>query len=127
MAHILVIEDHNEFRTTLAEMLRGAAHEVRAVGSGREGLDLLKAGSFDLVVTDVLMPEVDGIELLTALRKMQVRLPVIAISGGGSMPASLALSLSTSLGAQEVLFKPFYCDELLQAVSRALDIGSTLH
>jgi CheY-like chemotaxis protein len=127
MAHILVIEDHREFRDTLTEMLRLADHEVRAVGNGREGLDLLATDDFDLLVTDILMPEVDGIELLTTIRKMRSRLPVVAISGGGSMPASLALSLSTSLGADAVLFKPFYSAELLEAVDRALQAGSGLH
>ena len=127
MAHILVIEDHKEFRTTLTEMLRTAEHDVRAVGNGREGLDLLATDSFDLLVTDILMPEVDGIELLTAVRKTHAHLPVVAISGGGSMPASLALSMSTSLGADAVLFKPFFVDELLEAVDRALKTGKGLH
>jgi len=88
---------------------------------------MLAKDSFDLLVTDILMPEVDGIELLTAVRKMHERLPVVAISGGGTMPASLALSLSTSLGADAVLFKPFFTDELLDAVERALSAGAGLH
>lgn len=127
MAHILVIEDHREFRDTLTQMLRTAEHDVHAVGNGREGLDLLETDSFDLLVTDILMPELDGIELLTKVRKMDAHLPVVAISGGGSMPASLALSLSTSLGADAVLFKPFYIGELLEAVDRALRGNSGLH
>ena len=127
MAHILVIEDHKDFRETLTEMLRTAEHEVSAVGNGREALELLASDSFDLMVTDILMPEVDGIELLTAIRKARAELPVIAISGGGSMPASLALSLSTSLGADAVLYKPFYSGELLDAVDRALRTRGGLH
>lgn len=127
MAHILVIEDHKDFRNTLIEMLRLAEHEVCAVANGRQGLDLLATDEFDLLVTDVLMPEVDGIELLTAVRKRHAHLPVVAISGGGSMPASLALSLSTSLGADAVLFKPFYSGELLEAVDRALQAGAGSH
>jgi CheY-like chemotaxis protein len=127
MAHILVIEDHREFRDTLVEMLRLADHDVSVVGNGREGLDLLATDDFDLLVTDILMPEVDGIELLTAVRKRNARLPVVAISGGGSIPASLALSLSTSLGADAVLFKPFYSAELLEAVDRALQGGADPH
>lgn len=120
MARVLVIEDDSDFRDTLAAMLRSADHEVQCVRNGREALELLASATYDLLVTDVLMPEVDGIELLTTMRKMRSRLPVIAISGGGSMPASLALSLSTSLGASAVLFKPFYTQELLETVDRAL-------
>lgn len=119
-ARILVNEDHSEFRDTITAMLRSANHDVHSVGNGRDALDLLASGTFDLLVTDILMPEVDGIELLTAIQQMPLRLPVIAISGGGLMPASLALSLSTSLGASAVLVKPFCTQELLDAVSHAL-------
>jgi CheY-like chemotaxis protein len=120
MAHILVIEDHAGFRETLSEMLRSAAHEVRCASNGREALDILHDETFDLLVTDVLMPEVDGIEVLTALKRMPTPLPVIAISGGGALPASLALSLSSALGARAVLFKPFYRQELIAAIEQAL-------
>lgn len=120
MARILVIEDQDDFRDTLAAMLRSADHDVQGAGNGREALDKLASGTFDLLVTDILMPEMDGIELLMAIRKMPSRLPVIAVSGGGSISASLALSLSTSLGASAVLLKPFYTQELLEAVDRAL-------
>jgi CheY-like chemotaxis protein len=121
MARILVIEDNSDFRDTLTAMLQAADHDVQSAGNGREALEMLAANAFDLLITDVLMPEVDGIELLTAIRKMPSRLPVVAISGGGSMPASLALSLSTSLGARAVLFKPFYSQELMDAVHQALN------
>jgi CheY-like chemotaxis protein len=120
MARILVIEDQADFRDTLAAMLQSADHDVQGAGNGREALDKLATGTFDLLVTDILMPEVDGIELLMAIRKMPSRLPVVAISGGGTISASLALSLSTSLGASAVLLKPFYTRELLEAVDRAL-------
>ncbi len=120
MARVLVIEDNDDFRDTLAAMLRSAGHDVQCAGNGREALDMLASPAYDLLITDILMPEVDGIELLTAMRKMPSRLPVVAISGGGSMPASLALSLSTSLGASAVLFKPFHTQELLEAVDLAL-------
>jgi len=122
MARVLVIEDDGDFRNTLTAMLRSADHEVQSVSNGREALELLASATYDLLITDILMPEVDGIELLTAMRKMSSRLPVIAISGGGSMPASLALSLSTSLGASAVLFKPFYAQELLETVDRVLSV-----
>lgn len=121
MARILVIDDHSDFRDTLTAMLQSADHDVQSARNGREALDILASTAYDLLITDVLMPEVDGIELLMAMRKMPSRLPVVAISGGGAMPASLALSLSTSLGARAVLFKPFYMQELLETVDRALN------
>jgi CheY-like chemotaxis protein len=127
MARILVIEDHADFRDTLTAMLRSADHEVESGGNGREALELLAEASFDLLVMDVLMPEIDGIEVLRALEKAPCRMPVVAISGGGLLPASLALSLATALGASAVLYKPFLRQELIAAVDRVLVPGRTLH
>lgn len=122
MSQILVIEDDNDFRETLVAMLHAPEHEVRSASNGREALDMLASDRFDLLVMDVLMPEVDGIEILRTIRKMPCRPPVIAISGGGALPASLALSLSSSLGASAVLFKPFYRQELIDALTSALHV-----
>lgn len=120
MAQILIVEDDGDFRDTLFAMLDSGGHDVRDAGDGREALDILATDRFDLLIMDVLMPEVDGIEVLRAIQAMPSRPPVIAISGGGILPASLALSLSTALGASGILYKPFYRHELLEAVARAL-------
>jgi CheY-like chemotaxis protein len=127
MARILVIEDHSDFRDTLSAMLRSADHDVRSGSNGREALEMLTADAFDVLVMDVLMPEVDGIEVLRAIEKLPFRPPVVAISGGGILPASLALSLASALGASAVLFKPFYRQELIEAIEGALRTEAVLH
>ncbi len=127
MARILVIEDHSDFRDTLSAMLRSADHEVQSGSNGREALEMLTSDAFDLLVMDVLMPEVDGIEVLRAIEKMPARPAVVAISGGGILPASLALSLASALGASAVLFKPFYRQELIEAIEGALKTEAVLH
>jgi len=127
MANILVVDDHSDFRVTLNAMLDTAGHTVTAGRNGQEALDILASGRYDLLVLDILMPDVDGIEVLRAIGELSDRPPVIAISGGGGIPASLALSLASTLGAQTVLFKPFYRQELLDAVDAALAKATTLH
>jgi CheY-like chemotaxis protein len=127
MARILVIEDQSDFRDTLSAMLRSADHEVQSGSNGREALEMLKSAAFDLLVMDVLMPEVDGIEVLRAIEKMPSRPSVVAISGGGVLPASLALSLASALGASAVLYKPFYRQELIEAIDDALRTEAVLH
>lgn len=127
MARILVIEDHSDFRDTLSAMLRSADHDVRSGSNGREALEMLTSDAFDVLVMDVLMPEVDGIEVLRAIEKLPFRPPVVAISGGGILPASLALSLASALGASAVLFKPFYRQELIEAIEGALRTEAVLH
>lgn len=127
MARILVIDDHGDFRDTLNAMLSAADHEVKCGRNGREALEILESEAFDLLVLDVLMPEVDGIEVLRAIEALPLRPPVVAISGGGIVPASLALSLASALGASAVLFKPFYRQELIDAVDNALKSERVIH
>ncbi len=127
MARILVIDDHGDFRDTLNAMLSSADHEVKCGRNGREALEILGSEDFDLLVLDVLMPEVDGIEVLRAIEALPLRPQVVAISGGGIVPASLALSLASALGASAVLFKPFCRQELIDAVENALKSDRVLH
>ena len=124
---ILIVDDEEQIRSSVRGVLTDEGFRVLEADNGRSALATIAAEQPRLVLLDIWMPEIDGIELLTAIRKDGTQLPVIAISGGGSMPASLALSLSTSLGADAVLFKPFYSAELLDAVDRALRTRGGLH
>ncbi|CAK0755404.1 hypothetical protein CCP1ISM_6050001 [Azospirillaceae bacterium] len=87
---------------------------------GREGIDMLRSGSFDLVITDILMPEQDGTEVIMFLETQPSRPPVLAISGGAAkVPAYMALHLAR-LKADATLMKPFKNAELLDKVSALL-------
>jgi len=120
MAHILVIDDNPEFREILRAHLEGHSHRVTLAENGDRGLAVLDGGGIDMVLTDILMPQRDGVEVLRAAKKRWPDLPVIAISGGGWIGASELLSMAERLGADQVLQKPVRRDDLIAAVDSAL-------
>ena len=119
MAKILIIEDDVHVRAAIQHCLTRAGHTVSPAADGKEGMSTLRGSAMDLVVTDLFMPEQDGLETIAALRKQHPKLPVIAISGGSLVSATM-LSVARELGAQEVLQKPFGTDGLLAAVEKVL-------
>jgi CheY-like chemotaxis protein len=121
MPKILVIDDDEQYRALVRRMLEGDEHRVWDASSAEEGYDIFLNEDPDLVITDILMPQTDGIELITRLRRTKPDLPIIAISGGGKCPAELYLSSSKYLGATRTLPKPFCRDELLRAIKESLD------
>lgn len=124
MARILIVEDTPDFRQMMVEMLETAGHQVAAAENGNAALAQLERDSFDLLVTDVLMPESDGIELIRALGRKGWSLPILAVSGGGrNLPAAVSLALTEAAGAHRTLFKPFRAAELLAAVDDLLAGG----
>jgi CheY-like chemotaxis protein len=120
MARVLVIEDDDAVRSLVIRMLERVGHEVVATPDGREALRLFGQEPTDLVITDINMPGMDGIEVISAFRAMRAGVPIIAISGGGLMPKELLLSSAAAMGAVEVVSKPFEISRLVGAVDRAL-------
>ncbi len=121
MANILLVEDSPEVSMTVREILDSAGHKVSEANNGTEALAQLKAGRFDLVVSDIWMPEMDGIALLKAIRGGGNAIPVVVISGGApNAPLTYTAPLASTFGANEVIYKPFEKRELLDAVKRAL-------
>ena len=117
MKRILLIEDDEAFRKPLAEALRRAGHEVELAGEGRAALRLFKQTTFDLVVTDLFMPEMEGVETILALHRMQPGLPIIAMSGGGMVESQIPLNVAHKIGAVKTLTKPFRISELLGTIA----------
>lgn len=120
MASILVIDDNSEFRDILRTHLEANGHRIVVAGNGEEGLALLERGGIDMVLTDILMPQRDGLEVLREARRRWPGLPVIAVSGGGWIKANELLGMAERLGADQVLQKPVRRDDLLKAVDEAL-------
>lgn len=117
MANILVVEDSPAVRMAIVEVLESLGHTVTETENGRLAVEQLAGRSFDLVVTDVLMPEVDGIEVIKAVRRTGPDTKILAISGGApNLPAGYALKLTEMFRADAVLYKPFMNDELRNAV-----------
>ena len=120
MARILVIDDEEMVRLTIRQTLEKVGHTVMEAANGREGVDTYKAHGADLVVTDIIMPEQEGIETLITLREMNSALPVIAMSGGGRIGTTDYLDIARRFGAARVFEKPFNRKEFVLAVNEAL-------
>lgn len=106
--------------SVLKRSLERAGHEVLATEHSREGLRMLKASPVDLLVTDIIMPDLEGIELILHLRQTQPSLRIIAISGGGQSSPDSYLALARRCGAAKVLAKPFPVTDLSDAVTEVL-------
>lgn len=119
MPRILLIDDDDTLRGLIAMSLVSEGHEVVEAANGREGVALARAQSFEVVITDLIMPDQEGIETIGILRKEQPGVPVIAISGG--LPNSqFYLQIAQKIGAQRVLGKPFALLELQNAIREVL-------
>jgi DNA-binding NtrC family response regulator len=118
MADIVVIDDEPSYRRLIAQVLTGAGHEVRQAADGAEGLALCLQRTPQLVITDIVMPRMEGIETILQLVRQRPGIAVLAISG--AEPASLYLRAATALGAAASLPKPFTVDQLLTTVNGLL-------
>lgn len=130
MSRILVVDDDKAVRLSIKLMLEKGGHDVVLAPNGRSGLAAFEAGKFDVVICDIFMPDMDGIEAIHAFHQRSARTPVIAISGftfpGGGGTAPDFLNLSTKLGATCSLRKPFRPADLLEAVRRSIDTNRGL-
>ena len=119
-ASILVIDDDAIVRETVHQILENAGYEVICADNGERGLDAFRARRPDLVVTDIIMPERDGIGTMLEMRREWPGAPIVAISGGGRLANTEYLDMARKLGANDVLTKPFEPEELIEAVARCL-------
>ena len=120
MAIILVVDDEDILLRNISRYLTGLGHHVRTASSGRDAMVLLDEPDIDLLITDINMPDVDGIAVLNSLRSREPKPAVIAMSGGGVLDKELLLASAGLLGAAETLDKPFELQDLRQAVERVL-------
>ena len=124
MARILVIDDELVIRQALAIMLANVGHKVETAENGRAGLGLLERESFDLVLTDILMPEMDGVEAMRKLRALPSPPKIVAMSGGVQLSREDFPRAAELLGADAALSKPFRARELYALVERLLGPAS---
>ena len=120
MARILVVDDDELALFTLGEILKTAGHIVVEARNGNECLEFQRNEPFDLVVTDIIMPEKDGIETVIELRKDFPEIKIIAISGGGRTHDLNILKVAEEFGADSVLAKPFSGEQLLASIEEQL-------
>jgi CheY-like chemotaxis protein len=118
MARILLVDDDPLLHDTLSQMLALQGHEVVRALDGRQALTQLRLRAVDVVLTDVLMPESDGLEVVRQVRRDHPDIAVIAMSGGSArLPGADALRLARTLGAHGILPKPFGAADLREAIA----------
>ena len=120
MTRAIVADDDEGMRTAVLEMLQHAGFDAIACADGAAALRALRQVSADLIICDLFMPGLDGLELIREIRRELPDLKIIAMSGGGFGGAVDLLTTARILGATEVLPKPFTRRKLLDAVERAL-------
>lgn len=121
MATVLVIEDCAESREILRGMLEGAGHRVIEADSRRSATAAIANDAIELIVTDILAPDLSELEVLRQVTHLRPNVPIVAISGGGAhISAVESLSIARLNGATQILYKPFRKKELLSAVKVAL-------
>jgi len=118
MAKILVIDDERSIRNTLKDILEFEKHQVVLAENGKTGLETAQNAAFDVIFSDIKMPEMDGIELLTALKEQEVEAPVVMISGHGNIETAVEC---IKKGAFDFIEKPIDLNRLLITVRNALD------
>ena len=122
MARILIIDDEELVRLTLRQMLEKAGHDVVEASNGAEGIHSCKAHSPELVITDIIMPEKEGIETIIELQDAHPKVKIIAISGGGRTGNMDYLKFASDLGVRHIMSKPFTTAELQTVVRDALAV-----
>jgi DNA-binding NtrC family response regulator len=118
MARILVIDDDPGVRESMSRMLRGAGYTVQSAGDGEEGFDLARGDAFDVILSDMRMPGLSGIDVLRKLRDVNVDASFIVMTGFGTVDTAVE---AMKLGAVDFVQKPFFRDELLMRVRAAAD------
>lgn len=122
---ILLVDDEEAIRRMVRVILGDELYGFAEAGNGLDAQKLLEKEAFDLVITDVIMPDCDGIELVMAIRRKFPEMKVIVMSGGGRVRAGHYLDLAGKLGAAKVFEKPFDTLALRRAVQELLETGKS--
>jgi len=116
MANVLIIDDDETVLETFQIVLSSSGHQVQAASNGALGIEATKTNSFDIVVTDVVMPEKDGLEVHMQMRKTHPDTKIVVVSGGERTSATDYLKMAEVLGADRVLYKPVTATEVSAAI-----------
>jgi YesN/AraC family two-component response regulator len=120
MSRILIIDDETAISIMLKKMVEKAGYEAMTAENGNEGLELFGSFKPDLLITDIVMPEKEGLELIFELRRKNPKLKIIAISGGGRFQYEGYLNSAKHLGANKIFQKPLDLKELMSSISELL-------
>lgn len=120
MANILIIDDDEHMRDMLLLLLERHNHSVMSASNGKVAENMCEQLTFDLVITDILMPVQEGMETIVMLKYFFPKIKIIAMTGGGKTNPEIYLEIARKLGAHFTLEKPFKHEEIIYAVNRTL-------
>jgi len=118
---ILVIEDDPFMRETLQDVVEDKGYYITTVANGKRGISLHEKEHYDLIITDVLMPDIDGLEVIMKIRQNFPQTKLLAVSGGGHISSKEYLMMARELGSNGVVQKPFNNDELVEKIASLLN------
>ena len=124
MARIMIIDDDHAVRDALGELVHAAGHDICTAAEGSQALDRLPSFRPDLVITDILMPGMEGMQTIYELRKRQPELPIIAMSGGSGFRDMDYLKTAERIGASHTLCKPVEPASLIAAIQGLLSTAA---
>lgn len=124
---ILVVDDDESMRSIIMMCLRNSGYNVVGASGRSQVMSLLNSQQFDMVITDVMMPDLDGSEVVRTVKMLQPDAAILPMSGGADTRSELCFDLAMRLGASVPLIKPFHLDELLMAVEQALRPPDSAH
>ena len=116
--NILVVDDEERFRTILVKILSSKGLKAKPVEGGKEAIEEMSRENFDIVLLDVKMPDMNGIDVLKKMREMKYRSEVIVLTSHASVDAAVEI---TNLGAYDYVLKPYRLDDLMEKISNAYD------
>ncbi|GBE13521.1 MAG TPA: response regulator [Desulfobacteraceae bacterium] len=119
---VLIVDDDEQIRALLQEVMEWAGFDVAVAENGRVAMRLQEQRPADLVITDLIMPEQEGLETITSLKRIYKDIKIIAISGGGRIGPEAYLPAALELGADRIFSKPFDVQEIVDAVKALLEM-----
>jgi DNA-binding NtrC family response regulator len=125
MPTLLIIEDDHHILLMIKRMLEPLGYEIKLASDGNEGLEMFHKFEVDLVITDIIMPEKEGLEIIREMRRERPNLQIIAMSGGGKISADNYLETAKIFGAAKILEKPFSRTQMVSAVQHLLGESKT--
>ena len=123
MTKVLLVDDDKIIRETLTEVLKLKNYYVHSLSDGTKVLSEIKENDYDIIILDIVMPNKEGLETIQDVRKVNTKIPILAVSGGGRTTPSSNLEIARMMGANDTLIKPFDSLSLIQKIQSLLAKG----
>lgn len=120
---VLLIDDNDVFRKAISDTLTILKYEVTSLNDAKKVVQYLKTKRYDIIITDIIMPDKDGFETINDIRKYDLKIPIIAVTGDGAYEQNQNLKIAEKLGANDTLMKPFETSTLVEKINTILQIN----